>query len=110
MSSAKKTPTKKTPVKKAVAVKKTSATKKNVKFQIAAEPGSRVFVAGSFNDWNAEQKQLKEKNGVYTITLKLSPGKYEYKFIVNGVWCVDSECQDWSSNGFGSINSVVTVS
>ncbi len=83
--------------------------RKRVKFELHADPGSRVFVAGDFNDWSPETRQLKEKDGVYSATMMLPAGQYQYKFIVNGAWCVDPECEDWMPNDQGSLNSVVTV-
>jgi len=68
-------------------------------------------VAGSFNDWNTEQNALtyKQDEGVFTISLLLEPGRYEYKFIVDGVWCIDPECPEWAPSGQGSLNSVLHV-
>lgn len=82
---------------------------KRVKFEIQAETGSEVYVAGTFNSWNGKQNRLKEKNGAYSATLLLPKGKHEYKFVINGVWCVDPKCQEWVPNDQGSLNSVITV-
>ncbi len=86
------------------------AGKKRVKFEIKTEPGCEVFVAGSFNDWNPKKHKLIFKNGVYTTSLLVSKGRYEYKFVVNDVWCIDPECPEWVPNEHGSLNSVLTVS
>ena len=88
-----------------------AASKKRVKFQIKAETGKVVSVAGTFNNWNPEESRLKEKGktGVYTAALSLSKGRYEYKFIIDGAWCVDPECPEWVPNNYGSLNSVITV-
>lgn len=86
------------------------AGKKRHKFQIQAEEGSEVFVAGTFNDWSADKNRLTSKDGVYSATILIPKGRHEYKFVVNGVWCVDPECSEWAPNGLGSLNSVITVS
>jgi 1,4-alpha-glucan branching enzyme len=104
----------KKPVKTVKAVKtksggKSTMASKRVKFEIQAEAGSEVYVAGTFNSWNAKQNRLKEKSGVFGATLLLPKGKHEYKFVINGVWCVDPKCQEWVPNNYGSLNSVVTV-
>ena len=39
----------------------------------------------------------------------LAPGHYEYKYVVNGTWCVDPQCDDWRANDHGSLNSVLQV-
>lgn len=83
--------------------------RKRVTFELSAEPGSRVCLAGDFNDWDPEAKVMTERDGVFTATLMLPKGQYQYKFVVNGAWCVDPECTDWAPNDQGSLNSVVTV-
>lgn len=47
--------------------------------------GSGVFIAGSFNGWDATKNKMEDPDNdkVFTITLQLAPGTYEYKF-VNG--------------------------
>ncbi len=85
------------------------AGKKRVRFQIEAEKGSEVFVAGSFNDWNPRKNKLTYKDGMYSAATLLSKGRHEYKYLINGVWCVDPSCSEWTPNGIGSLNSVVVV-
>jgi 1,4-alpha-glucan branching enzyme len=85
--------------------------RKRVTFQFRAEPGSRVYLAGSFNGWDPTARLLADRSGtgVFSTTLMLAPGRYEYKFVVNGVWCVDPECPEWVANDQGSLNSVLNV-
>ncbi|OGV61801.1 MAG: hypothetical protein A2498_16250 [Lentisphaerae bacterium RIFOXYC12_FULL_60_16] len=87
----------------------TQSSGKRIKFQLQAEPGCEVFVAGSFNGWNPKKNRLKFAAGVYATTLVVTPGRHEYKFVVDGVWCVDPSCPEWAPNGLGSLNSVLTV-
>lgn len=87
----------------------TLAGKKRVKFQIKADKGSTVYVAGSFNGWNPKKNKLKEKSGVYSVTTLLPKGRHEYKFVINDIWCVDPVCQEWTHNAHGSLNSVIVV-
>ncbi len=94
-----------------MAKKATTPKRKRVKFEVLANPGAKVFLAGSFNDWNDNAKELKEKDGdgCYTGTLLLVPGEYEYKFIVNGDWQIDAENPNFNQNKMGTLNSVVKV-
>lgn len=86
------------------------AGRKRVVFRLRADKGSEVLVAGSFNGWDPGRHQLKPAtNGEYRLIVYLPKGRYEYKFVVNGTWCVDPECEDWQPNGMGSINSVIDV-
>ena len=84
---------------------------KSVTFTVRADAGKSVYLAGSFNQWNpAGKKMLDKKNeGVYTATVKLAPGRYEYKFVIDGVWCADPENLDFVQNDHGTLNSVIAV-
>jgi len=89
---------------------KTTKSKK-VTFRLKTESGRKVFVAGTFNNWDAEKNPMKEKRGtgLYSATISLPKGRYEYKFVVDGIWMVDPECPEWVANSFGSLNSVLNV-
>jgi 1,4-alpha-glucan branching enzyme len=82
---------------------------KQVRFQITADSGSKVYVAGTFNNWDPKQQKLTEKKGVYSASVLLPVGRHEYKFIINDVWIADPKCQEWVPNEHGSLNSVLTV-
>ena len=89
----------------------TTAGRKRRDFRIRTNPGSEVFLNGSFNKWNGEAKKLKDTtgDGDYSITIFLPPGRHEYKFIINGEWQVDPDCPDWVVNKYGTLNSVINV-
>jgi len=83
--------------------------RKRVKFVVDAPADSKVCVAGTFNDWSPTKNKLRYKDGTWTASLLLFPGRHEYKFVINDVWCVDPVCPEWAPNEFGSLNSVVSV-
>jgi len=91
--------------------KHVSAGKKRITFSIQSEPGRKVAVAGSFNNWDAEANLLKDKagTGAYAATLLLAPGMYEYKFVIDGTWCVDPACSEWVQNDRGTLNSLLRI-
>ena len=69
-----------------------------------------VFIAGDFNNWKKNTSPMKKnENGVYTAELKLEPGNYNYKFVVDGNWITDPDNPKTSSDGYGGVNSVVVV-
>ena len=70
-----------------------------------------VFLAGNFNNWDPTAKQMTDKknDGLFTTTISLVPGEYQYKFIINGTWCADPECADWVQNEHGTLNSIRRV-
>ena len=84
---------------------------KKVSFELAVEPGSEVFVAGSFNDWDPRQHRMHDNpgSGHCKITLALPRGRHEYKFVVNGEWREDPNCLESAPNSVGSLNSVISV-
>jgi 1,4-alpha-glucan branching enzyme len=83
--------------------------KKRVKFQVKTGQVGEVYVAGTFNDWQPNRNKLTYRSGAYSTSLLLMPGKYEYKFVIDGAWCIDPECADWVANDLGSLNSVMAV-
>lgn len=93
------------------AAKKATVKTQRVTFSVRAEPGSKVFIAGSFNNWDPSSKAMADKkgDGLYTATLSLAPGSYQYKFVIDGTWCADPECADWIQNDHGTLNSVKHV-
>jgi len=85
--------------------------RKRVTFKIDAEPGSTVAVAGDFNNWDPNKKQLKDKagDGKFQGVAMVDQGRHEYKFVINDTWCVDPNCDDWAHNEYGSMNSVLVA-
>lgn len=49
----------------------------------------RVFISGTFNDWSTLETPMNTCDSGWTVTLKLRPGKYYYKFIIDGRWMND---------------------
>ena len=88
------------------------ASEGRVRFELSAEPGSQVFVAGTFNNWDPTAHPLtgNPDSGHYNTTLRVPKGTYEYKFVVNGTWTVDpAKCTDWAPDGYGCLNSVLRL-
>jgi hypothetical protein len=48
-----------------------------------------VFVAGNFNNWDPGKIRLKKSGDAWLAPVILSPGNYQYKFIVDGDWITD---------------------
>ena len=116
IKTSKKLETKKTVAKKCAkcVAKKTAAKKpalKDVTFTVHADKGKSVYLAGVFNQWSLTAKKMayKAKSGIYTATIKLAPGSYEYKFVIDGTWCADPENANSVPNDQGTFNSVIDV-
>jgi 1,4-alpha-glucan branching enzyme len=82
-------------------------------FQYRSASGTRsVVVAGSFNNWSTSATPMSDADGdgVWTADVALSPGKHQYKFVVNASdWVVDPSNASKADDGMGGENSVVEV-
>jgi 1,4-alpha-glucan branching enzyme len=82
-----------------------------IEFKLYAPQARRVNLAGSFNNWNTQKPSAKkDSRGNWMVKVDLRPGRYEYKFLVDGSWFTDPKCTRFVSNPFGSQNCVVEVS
>ncbi|KAM0952129.1 putative AMP-activated kinase, glycogen-binding protein [Dioscorea sansibarensis] len=75
---------------------------------IWANSASEVFLAGSFDGWTGKRKMEKSTAGMFFLYLKLYPGRYEIKFIVDGAWQVDPLRPIVNNNGHENNLLVVT--
>jgi 1,4-alpha-glucan branching enzyme len=87
------------------------ATNKAVSFHIEAPEASSVAIAGDFNDWDKNARQLRRrKDGIWWVVLRLSPGVYQYKFVIDGTrWQEDPTNPKQVPNSQGTYNSVCEV-
>ena len=121
MALSKKTTTKKSAVKKtekkqaccrksAVVAKKTNG--KNINFVLNAPAAGKVMLAGDFNDWMPDDDHLmiKDEDGNWKKILQLTPGKYQYKLLIDGRWTEDDNNPLRVESPFGGYNSLLEVS
>ena len=70
-------------------LKKQTEKRKGI-FKIRAPGAKRVQLAGEFNDWDPDSHPLeRDDEGFWKVGLRLAPGKYEYKLLVDGSWWED---------------------
>ncbi len=51
---------------------------------------TNVSIVGDFNNWNADHDWLKrDEEGIYRLRLRLPPGEYSYRLVVDGKWVLD---------------------
>jgi 1,4-alpha-glucan branching enzyme len=90
--------------------KKSGEVAHEVEFTFSAPNAKKVCIAGKFNEWNTSATPMKKsKDGTWKVKVKLSPGKYEYKYFVDGDWASDRSCSELVSNPFGTTNCVISV-
>jgi len=67
-------------------------------------------VAGTFNNWNPEATRLVFIGGKkWFKDLTLAPGRYEYRFVVDGGWVDDPKAKVQVPNPHGGHNAVLEV-
>jgi 1,4-alpha-glucan branching enzyme len=82
-----------------------------VSFHIEAPNAKSVGVSGDFNGWNRAPRSLRRrKDGIWWGVLRLSPGVYQYKFLIDGThWQEDPANPNHVPNDQGTHNSVLEV-
>ena len=84
--------------------------KGNATFRLKGHPNARIVaVAGSFNDWNQSQVLCGKEADEWVCRIDLKPGKYTYKFIIDGDWILDPANPDTEDDERGFTNSVLLV-
>lgn len=84
-----------------------NANNTTVSFYYDNKTASTVSLAGTMNGWDKEKNPMEynEETGFWSISLKLEPGEYEYKFVVDG--------NDWKTDPRNSAkangNSLLTI-
>lgn len=71
-----------------------------------------VKLAGTMNGWKvdlAPELEDPDGDGTFELTTKLSPGTYQYKFVVDGQWHQDPSNPASVDDGYGGQNSVLLV-
>jgi cyclomaltodextrinase len=72
---------------------------------------NQVNLFGQFNSWDRQSLPMKDTNddGVLEVEIPLDPGRYEYKFYVDGKEVVDPANPIKVPNGMGDFNSVRVI-
>ena len=78
-------------------------------FSCQSPEARAVFLSGTFNDWDPSAAPMeRQEDGSWRAQLGLAPGKYEYKFVVDGVWWAPSG-EGCVTNPFGTLNCTIEV-
>jgi hypothetical protein len=91
-----------------------NVTPEGVVFNFKADGKDRkIFLAGNFNDWKPSDEKFLMKDedgdGIYSITVKLAPGSYQYKYVMEGKWIQDTYAPEEAPDGYGGRNSKFEV-
>jgi hypothetical protein len=69
----------------------------------------KVFLAGSFNNWNDKQLEMIRTADGWELPLYLADGTHTYRYIVDGEWYADPGNTSRSPNEFNDYNSVIRI-
>jgi hypothetical protein len=74
-------------------------------------PDKRVSLAGSFNGWNPEAQVMtgSDGNGIFSTTIPLGTGDYQYKFVADGRWLHDPKNPATEPDGHNGFNSILKL-
>jgi hypothetical protein len=84
----------------------------SVAFNLKIPEARTVAVVGTFNGWKPKgyEMQFNPEKRIWSLTLQLPEGRYEYAFLVDGQRVLpDPEASLYQDDGFGNENSVMIL-
>lgn len=79
-------------------------------FSLTAQEAKEVFLTGDFNQWQVnETSRMESREGMWVKRLQLKPGRYKYRFVIDGQWRQDPNNPHYSVNPFGSLDSLIEI-
>ncbi|PSR55131.1 hypothetical protein AHMF7605_17275 [Adhaeribacter arboris] len=85
------------------------APKGNAEFKLKGYGTAKLItLAGSFNDWNAYRNFFVKQGDEWVCRLDLTPGKYQYKIVIDGDWILDPNNKETAEEN-GYKNSLLVV-
>ena len=82
----------------------------NTTFTLAGHTDAEaVAIYGSFNEWIQTKNYCLKKADGWVCHVDLAPGKYTYKFLVDGVGLNDPANSVTEDDGYGHIDSVIVI-
>jgi len=77
-----------------------------VLFVLPALDATDVSVVGNFNSWEPTALSDEDNDGIWTASIPLPPGRYEYAFVIDGRWWGQDPLADGYVQSFGEYSSV----
>lgn len=89
---------------------KQKSTEVSVAFSFHSPEAKQVYLVGEFNHWDSRAIPMRKWNErEWKVTLQLHPGRYEYKYFVDGAWIDYVPGIERVQNSLGTHNLVVFV-
>jgi 1,4-alpha-glucan branching enzyme len=84
--------------------------RRKITFSLKAPNAKEVFLVGDFNNWDTRANPMKlDKDGSWKVSLIFNPGRYEFKFLVDGKWREGLKKEQTVPNCFGTLNNVLII-
>ena len=80
-------------------------------FTFTAMGAREVHLVGDFNGWKMSRESLlwQKEEGVWQKRIFLGPGRYRYKFVVDGQWLSDPDNPLQEKNPYGEFDSLLKI-
>jgi 1,4-alpha-glucan branching enzyme len=80
-----------------------------VRFSVEAADADQVQLAGDFNDWTLDGSDMDPVGTVWTKVVKLEPGRYRYRYVIDGHWQNDPLNAVVEPSPYGGHDSILVV-
>lgn len=79
-------------------------------FSVAAPAANEAYLVGDFNGWSMnEGSRMNRDNGGFKKELPLAPGRYRYRFVIDGNWIEDPNNPVQELNPYGQLDSLIEI-
>ena len=86
-----------------------TVTSDGVVFGLEAPDAQRVQLVGDFNGWMLDGNEMTLAGRVWTRVLRLPPGRYRYRYVIDGLWRSDPLNAEVEPSPYGGHNSVFVL-
>ena len=85
--------------------------KTSVTFELPSDVvADHAVVIGDFNGWQDGKPMKRRRDGSFSATLRLDPGRYRYRYLLDDErWENDWSADAYEPNSYGSDDSVVVL-
>jgi 5'-AMP-activated protein kinase regulatory beta subunit len=84
-------------------------TPEGILFTLDAPGAGRVQLVGDFNGWTLEGNEMESAGKVWSKVVNLAPGRYQYRYVVDGRWQSDPANALTEPSPYGGDNSVLIL-
>ena len=86
-----------------------AVTPDGVMFTVDAPDAAHVQVVGDFNNWAPDGGEMEPVGRIWKKMLKLAPGRYRYRYVIDGQWRTDPRNAAVEPGPFGGDDSLLVL-